>query len=174
MPLRTSARPAPPTLCEVPTHTNTQLNTTSLIPSSLTPQVFLSGPLFKGIKMLPPGVHFLSFQARSSRDGTLSPPVSTFLLLQPQQVVVRRWDAASEGLVELEEEEVGFWVWGLRFSSVPWDIFVAGSCSLLWSITAPPVLPASCVACLADAYLLCPRRPVGMLPAWRGLTLTGV
>jgi len=69
-------------------------------------QVFLTGPNFRGIKMMPPGVHFLSFQARSRRDGTLSPPVSTFLHLKPQQVVVRRWDPASEGLVELEEEEV--------------------------------------------------------------------
>ena len=81
-------------------------------------QVFLSGPRFKGVKMLPPGLHFLSFQARSRRDpGTLSPPVSTFLLLQPRQVVVRRWDPASEGLVELEEEEVscfpGGWGWGV-------------------------------------------------------------
>lgn len=63
--------------------------------------------------MLPPGVHFLSFQARSSRDAaTLSPPVSTFLWLRPQQVLVRRWNAASEGLVELEEDEV-CWVLSL-------------------------------------------------------------
>lgn len=71
-------------------------------------QAFLTGPKFKGLKMLPPGLHFLSYQARSMRDGglTLSPPVSTFLMLKPQQVVVRRWDPVSEGLVELEEEEV--------------------------------------------------------------------
>jgi hypothetical protein len=62
--------------------------------------------------MLPPGVHFLSFQARSRKDATLSPPVSTFLLLKPQQVVVRRWDAATEGLVDLEEEEVSLGLFG--------------------------------------------------------------
>jgi hypothetical protein len=74
--------------------------------------VFLTGPQFKGVKMLPPGVHFLSFQARSTRDGTLSPPVSTFLVLKPKQVFVRRWDPASEGLVELDKDEVGFCVAG--------------------------------------------------------------
>jgi hypothetical protein len=69
--------------------------------------------------MLPPGVHFLSYQARatssagagSSALGQLSPPVSTFAVLRPRGVLVRRWDAASEGLVELEEEEVCVWVW---------------------------------------------------------------
>lgn len=82
-------------------------STTAIAAPTTTPhQVFLTGPQFKGIKMLPPGVHFLSFQARSTRDGTLSPPVSTFLLLKPKQVFVRRWDPASEGLVELDEDEV--------------------------------------------------------------------
>jgi hypothetical protein len=92
--------------------------------------------------MLPPGVHFLSYQvrrlqcvqreqaavlsqlwcpqprrqahrsprtqqqARSRRDGTLSPPVSTLLQLSARGVVVRRWDAAAEGLLEVEEDEV--------------------------------------------------------------------
>jgi A1 cistron-splicing factor AAR2 len=93
-------------LAALPTHAQSLTTTTATTTTISHPQVFLTGPQFKGIKMLPPGVHFLSFQARSILDGTLSPPVSTFLLLKPKQVFVRRWDPASEGLVELDEDEV--------------------------------------------------------------------
>jgi hypothetical protein len=71
---------------------------------SLCAQVFVVGPRFKGLKMLPPGVHFLSYQA-AGRDGRVSPAVSTFLALKPRDVVVRRWDAAQEGLVALADED---------------------------------------------------------------------
>jgi hypothetical protein len=75
--------------------------------SSPAPQVFVVGPRFKGVKMVPPGVHFLSYQAAGC-DGRVSPAVSTFLMLQPHDVVVRRWDAALEGLAPFEDEaEVG-------------------------------------------------------------------
>lgn len=67
-------------------------------------QVFLTGPRFKGMKMLPPGIHFLSYQA-ISKDGSLSPPVSTFLHLRSKQVYIRKWDADTEGLVPLEDED---------------------------------------------------------------------
>lgn len=67
-------------------------------------KVFLTGPKFKGVKMLPPGVHFLSYQAVGS-EGAVGPPVSTLLHLQPRQVVVRRWDPAAEGLAALQDED---------------------------------------------------------------------
>eukprot|EP00775_Hariotina_reticulata_P011434 gene11434-11580_t len=74
-------------------------------PIGLDQQVFLSGPSFKGIKMLPPGVHFLSYQALSKDGRNLSPPVGTFLWLKPRQVYVRRWDHAGECLVALADVE---------------------------------------------------------------------
>ena len=65
------------------------------------------GPRFQGVKMIPPGVHFLSYQA-AGRDGRTTPAVSTFLDLAPGSVVVRRWDPAEEGLQPLaDEDEVG-------------------------------------------------------------------
>jgi A1 cistron-splicing factor AAR2 len=70
-------------------------------------QVFTVGPRFKGVKMVPPGVHMLSYQATDLRGGA-SPAVSTFLALGPREVVVRRWSPADEGLAPLaDEEEVG-------------------------------------------------------------------
>ncbi|KAI8464490.1 MAG: AAR2-domain-containing protein [Monoraphidium minutum] len=66
--------------------------------------VFVVGPRFKGLKMVPPGVHFLSYQA-AGRGGQVSPAVSTFLALGPRQVVVRRWDPALEGLAPLADED---------------------------------------------------------------------
>jgi hypothetical protein len=46
-----------------------------------------------------------------SKDGkTLSPPVGTFLWLKPREVYVRRWEAASEGLVALTDDEEVRWI----------------------------------------------------------------
>ena len=68
-----------------------------------TPQVFVVGPRFKGLKMVPPGVHFLSYQATGR--GNMAPAVSTFLVLNSREVVVRRWDAAQEGLAPFTDED---------------------------------------------------------------------
>jgi hypothetical protein len=54
--------------------------------------------------MLPPGVHFLSYQT-IAKDGTPGPPVSSLMLLQQQQVLVRRWDPAAEGFAALTDED---------------------------------------------------------------------
>lgn len=67
-------------------------------------QVFVVGPRFQGVKMIPPGVHFLSYQATGA-EGRVAPAVSTFLLLPPRGVVVRRWDPALEGLAQLPDED---------------------------------------------------------------------
>eukprot|EP00877_Chromochloris_zofingiensis_P000739 jgi/Chrzof1/10666/Cz05g07160.t1 len=67
-------------------------------------QVFAAGPKFAGIKMLPPGVHLISYQAAGT-PGQFAPAVSTFKYLNPKEVVVRMWDQGLEGLVELQDEE---------------------------------------------------------------------
>ena len=48
-------------------------------------QVFLTGPRFKGLKMLPPGPHFF-FTNASSRMGDFAPTCGFFLWVDPQQV----------------------------------------------------------------------------------------
>ncbi|KAF8407680.1 hypothetical protein HHK36_006815 [Tetracentron sinense] len=68
-------------------------------------QMFSVGPLFKGIKMIPPGPHFVYYSS-SNRDGNeFSPIVGFFVCTCTSEVVVRKWDQQEERLVKLSEEE---------------------------------------------------------------------
>ncbi|KAF9623443.1 hypothetical protein IFM89_003027 [Coptis chinensis] len=73
-------------------------------------QVFSTGPNFKGVKMIPPGPHFVYYSS-STRDGSeFSPIVGFFIYTYPSQVIVRKWDQQEERLVKvLEEEEERYW-----------------------------------------------------------------
>jgi A1 cistron-splicing factor AAR2 len=77
-------------------------------------QAFHVGPKFKGVKMLPPGPHFFSCRAAASSSsasggpagpGGVAPPTSCFLHLSPRQVVVRAWDAVTEQLLALRDDD---------------------------------------------------------------------
>ena len=81
-------------------------------------QSFVVGPLFQGVKMVPPGPHVVSYNS-SSGQGNVGPATSFFLHLRGSQVVVRRWDAQEEVLEPLaDEDEVGGagarWPGGMR------------------------------------------------------------
>ncbi|KAF5457500.1 hypothetical protein F2P56_021599 [Juglans regia] len=68
-------------------------------------QMFSVGPSFKGIKMIPPGPHFVYYSS-SSRDGKeFSPIIGFFVDTCPSEVIVRRWDQQEERLVKVSEEE---------------------------------------------------------------------
>lgn len=68
-------------------------------------QVFSVGPAFKGIKMIPPGVHFV-FYSSSTRDGKEFSPITGFFIdAGYSQVVVRMWDQQEERLIKVPEEE---------------------------------------------------------------------
>ncbi|CAL1413417.1 unnamed protein product [Linum trigynum] len=68
-------------------------------------QIFSIGPAFKGIKMIPPGIHFLYYSS-SSRDGKeFSPVVGSFIDVGPSEVIVRRWELQEERLGKISEEE---------------------------------------------------------------------
>uniref|UniRef100_M8BUL2 Protein AAR2 homolog n=1 Tax=Aegilops tauschii TaxID=37682 RepID=M8BUL2_AEGTA len=82
-------------LLDVPQHTVLGLDT----------QVFSVGPRFRGIKMVPPGPHFLHYCSPSRHGNEFAPTVGFFLTTHPSQVVVRRWHAQEERLVTLSEEE---------------------------------------------------------------------
>lgn len=82
-------------LLDVPQYTLVGLDT----------QMFSVGPAFKGIKMIPPGPHFVYYSS-SSRDGKeFSPIVGFFIDAGPSEVIVRRWDQKEERLVKISEEE---------------------------------------------------------------------
>lgn len=68
-------------------------------------QVFSVGPTFKGIKMIPPGTHFVYYSS-STRDGKeFSPMIGFFIDAGPSEVIVRKWDQQEERLVKVSEEE---------------------------------------------------------------------
>ncbi|XP_061358549.1 uncharacterized protein LOC133302749 [Gastrolobium bilobum] len=68
-------------------------------------QMFSVGPAFKGIKMIPPGTHFVYYSS-SSRDGKeFSPIIGFFIDVGPSEVIVRKWDQQDERLVKVSEEE---------------------------------------------------------------------
>ncbi|KAF7831073.1 protein AAR2-like protein isoform X1 [Senna tora] len=67
--------------------------------------MFSVGPAFKGIKMIPPGPHFVYYSS-SSRDGKeFSPIIGFFVDVGPSEVIVRKWDPQEERLVKVSEEE---------------------------------------------------------------------
>ncbi|XP_019055590.1 PREDICTED: protein AAR2 homolog isoform X2 [Nelumbo nucifera] len=68
-------------------------------------QMFSVGPLFKGIKMIPPGPHFVYYSSADRNGNEFSPVVGFFLDACPSEVIVRRWHQQEERLVKLPEEE---------------------------------------------------------------------
>ena len=54
--------------------------------------------------MIPPGIHFLSF-CQLGQPGQLAPYAGRFLGFAEGQVVVMRWDPATEALVDLSDED---------------------------------------------------------------------
>ncbi|KAI5684353.1 hypothetical protein M9H77_05581 [Catharanthus roseus] len=68
-------------------------------------QMFSSGPNFMGIKMIPPGVHFVYYSSSNREGSEFSPITGFFIDAQPSQVFVRKWNKEEEHFVKLPEEE---------------------------------------------------------------------
>ncbi|XP_022727841.1 protein AAR2 homolog isoform X2 [Durio zibethinus] len=68
-------------------------------------QVFSVGPAFKGIKMIPPGVHFVFYSTSTRYGKEFSPIIGFFIDAGRSQVVVRMWDKKEECLLKVSEEE---------------------------------------------------------------------
>ena len=66
------------------------------------------GPKFKGIKMVPPGLHFMSWSAGQDKVGV-------FLSLPPSHVEVWRWNAELEDLEPVVGDEQLRLVQGVNF-----------------------------------------------------------
>ena len=80
---------------------DTSLHTSS-VPTLL--QAYPVGPLFKGVKMVPPGPHFVGYNA-GSKHNEYAPTVGFFVHLGASQVEVRAWNAPAEQLEPLEDEQ---------------------------------------------------------------------
>ncbi|KAL3813306.1 hypothetical protein ACJIZ3_014574 [Penstemon smallii] len=82
-------------LLDVPQHTLIGIDT----------QVFSSGPNFRGIKMIPPGIHFVYYSSANKEGSEFSPIVGFFIDASSSQVILRKWDLKEERLVKLSEED---------------------------------------------------------------------
>lgn len=75
------------------------------------------GPRFKGVKMIPPGLHFIYYSA-VNRAGQTASRTGLFLYTSRRDIVVLKWSTATEDLVEkaTNEEEIDRYRQGiLRF-----------------------------------------------------------
>ncbi|CAH1175568.1 unnamed protein product [Phaedon cochleariae] len=68
-----------------------------------------TGDKFRGVKMVPPGIHFIFFSAVSNA-GDISPRTGFFKYFRKSEVVVRKWDIKNECIskeVVSEEDIIG-------------------------------------------------------------------
>ncbi|MED6132388.1 hypothetical protein PIB30_018590 [Stylosanthes scabra] len=68
-------------------------------------QMFSVGPSFKGIKMIPPGIHFVYYSSSTREGKEFSPVIGFFIDVGPSEVIVRKWDKQQERLVKVSEDE---------------------------------------------------------------------
>ncbi|XP_042197744.1 protein AAR2 homolog [Callorhinchus milii] len=58
------------------------------------------GPKFKGVKMIPPGIHFMHYSAASSTNARETGPRTGFFFdIKQREVLVKRWDKKEEEIV---------------------------------------------------------------------------
>lgn len=74
-------------------------------------KIWQIGPKFRGVKMIPPGLHFLHYSSVNSPScGTeIGPKTGLFLALKPKEVLLAKWDAKEEDFdfsASNNEEEV--------------------------------------------------------------------
>ncbi|XP_051947671.1 protein AAR2 homolog [Xyrauchen texanus] len=58
------------------------------------------GPRFRGVKMIPPGLHFLHYCSANTNGacGEIGPKTGLFLTLKPREVIVAHWNMREEDL----------------------------------------------------------------------------
>ncbi|XP_051517490.1 protein AAR2 homolog [Myxocyprinus asiaticus] len=58
------------------------------------------GPRFRGVKMIPPGLHFLHYCSANTNGacGEIGPKTGLFLTLKPREVIVAHWNVREEDL----------------------------------------------------------------------------
>ncbi|KAF5890448.1 protein AAR2, partial [Clarias magur] len=87
------------------------------------------GPRFRGVKMIPPGIHFLHYSPVNPQGGELGPKRGVFLSLKPRQVLLAHWDkneedldfSASENADEVSRVRAGLRELDLYLGPYPYD-----------------------------------------------------
>ena len=67
-------------------------------------QTFQVGQKFQGLKMIPPGVHFLSF-CQLGQPGQLAPHHGMVLTFSESRVITMHWSKELEALVYLDSQD---------------------------------------------------------------------
>ncbi|CAI9737919.1 Hypothetical predicted protein [Octopus vulgaris] len=55
------------------------------------------GPKFKGVKMIPPGVHFIYYSAKN-KEGQVAPRTGFFHEFKQREIILRKWDPLNEDI----------------------------------------------------------------------------
>eukprot|EP00041_Stephanoeca_diplocostata_P029420 m.867919 g.867919 ORF g.867919 m.867919 type:complete len:355 (-) comp23556_c1_seq4:2768-3832(-) len=63
------------------------------------------GPMFKGVKMIPPGLHFVFYSATGADGKQSAPRTGFFFNARPQQIIVKRWNPDTEDLDDAPRDE---------------------------------------------------------------------
>ncbi|XP_068120134.1 protein AAR2 homolog [Hyperolius riggenbachi] len=65
------------------------------------------GPRFRGVKMVPPGLHFIHYSAKrlGGAAGETGPRAGMFFYLEQKAIHLLRWDAKEEEMVPTSQEE---------------------------------------------------------------------
>lgn len=66
-----------------------------------------TGEKFRGVKMIPPGVHYIFYSAAND-SGDVAPRTGFFHNFRPSEMLVKKWDEKLEGMSEepVSEEEI--------------------------------------------------------------------
>lgn len=57
---------------------------------------WLTGPLFKGVKMIPPGLHFVFYSSVNRHGGSHSPRTGFYHCFQVEEILVAKWNRVNE------------------------------------------------------------------------------
>lgn len=66
--------------------------------------IHYTGERFTGVKMIPPGVHFIHYSLVGA-DGRVAPRCGLFHSFNKGELLVARWDAPNEDIVIVTEPE---------------------------------------------------------------------
>ena len=63
------------------------------------------GPKFMGVKLIPPGIHFVSVEATERAPGDEGSVSKMFLSFQAGDVIVLKWSPSDSTLIRADPEE---------------------------------------------------------------------
>jgi len=59
-----------------------------------------TGPKFEGVKMIPPGVHFVFYSAVAEGSNSTAPRTGFFHIFNSREILIKKWNNSNEELVD--------------------------------------------------------------------------